>query len=158
MIKASNIILLYRASKDGFLASTFHLKCDGKEKTITIIKNNLDYVFGGYTSAKWSSDGKYKEDGEAFIFSLRRNGISCNKKFMISNPEEAIYGYVNYGPTFGGGHDLRIFNESNVKTGSYTNFGYSYEVCDCQIENSKNFLAGNYFDWLTTEIEVYQII
>jgi hypothetical protein len=53
-VKVGN--LLYRATRDGFTASAFHEKCDGKENTITIIKTNGNYVFGGYTSAKWNSN------------------------------------------------------------------------------------------------------
>lgn len=30
--------LLYRGSRDGFLAENFHFRCDGKNKTLTIIK------------------------------------------------------------------------------------------------------------------------
>ena len=155
-----NKVLLYRASIDGFTAHVFHEKCDGKANTVTIIKNNLNYVFGGYTSAKWSSEGKYCTDPNAFLFSLRRNGVSCSHKFSIVNVQEAIFGTSNYGPTFGGGHDIRIFDRSDITTGSYTNFGISYEAYSSsfEIENSKSFLAGNYYNWLTTEIEVYQII
>jgi hypothetical protein len=32
--------LLYRATKDGFTAEAFNFKRDGKENTITLIKNN----------------------------------------------------------------------------------------------------------------------
>ena len=56
MTRSSTGRLLYRATRDGFTAEAFHLKCDGKENTLTIIRNNLDYVFGGYTTAKWLSD------------------------------------------------------------------------------------------------------
>ena len=49
LVKVGN--LLYRATRDGFTASAFHEKCDGKENTITIIKTNGNYVFGGHTSA-----------------------------------------------------------------------------------------------------------
>ncbi len=43
--------LLYRATRDGFNGEVFHSKCDGKGNTITIIKNNLNYVFGDYVSS-----------------------------------------------------------------------------------------------------------
>ena len=42
----SQFSLLYRASVDGFAASSFHSKCDNKGKTLTIVKaknkSNID--------------------------------------------------------------------------------------------------------------------
>jgi hypothetical protein len=49
--KSSKMNLLYRATRDGFNGEVFHSKCDGKGNTITIIKNNLNYVFGDYVSS-----------------------------------------------------------------------------------------------------------
>jgi hypothetical protein len=40
--------LLYRASVDGFRATDFHRKCDGKPNTVSIIKTTDDFVFGGW--------------------------------------------------------------------------------------------------------------
>jgi len=34
--------LIYRASRDGFIASAFNLKCDKKGKTISIIKSEFN--------------------------------------------------------------------------------------------------------------------
>jgi len=48
----SDWMLSYRASTHGWAASTFHSRCDGKNHTITIIKNG-QYVFGGYTDIPW---------------------------------------------------------------------------------------------------------
>ena len=67
MTKSSNGILLYRATRDGFTNQAFHTKCDGKENTITIIKSNLNYVFGGYASSAWNSLGYYINDPNAFL-------------------------------------------------------------------------------------------
>ena len=43
----------WRASVDGWAASTFHSGCDNKGPTVTIIKVG-QYIFGGYTSDSWS--------------------------------------------------------------------------------------------------------
>jgi hypothetical protein len=99
--------LLYRATRDGFTANAFHANCDGKAKTITIISTN-NHVFGGYTSAAWNKSGDYIKDASAFIFSLRRNGISNFEKFLIKNPDTAIIGHQHYGPIFGGGNGNAI--------------------------------------------------
>ena len=58
----------WRAKTDGWAASTFHSKCDGKGPTVTIIQVG-SYVFGGYTDVSWSSS-KYKFMVWSFSLSL----------------------------------------------------------------------------------------
>ena len=73
MKKLSNLNLIFRGSRDGFRSSDFHKKCDNKGSTISIIKDTRGYVFGGYTSVNWRSDGSsYNEDSNAFLFSLNK--------------------------------------------------------------------------------------
>ena len=48
--------LLFRASQDGFMAKTFHSKCDNKGPTVTIVQSGK-YIFGGFTEESW--DSKY---------------------------------------------------------------------------------------------------
>ena len=160
MTKSSKGKLLYRATRDGFTTQAFHSKCDGKSNTITIIKNNLNYVFGGYASPAWTSSGMYRNDPNAFIFSLRRDGDSFKDKFTVKKTESAIIGYLRYGPTFGAGHDIYICNQSNTTVGSYCDFGDSYDLPNGYTYggNAQSFLAGNFNQWTTTEIEVYQIV
>ena len=50
--------LLFRASRDGFAAQTFHSRCDNKGPTITIVKSGNN-IFGGFTENSWNS--KYKK-------------------------------------------------------------------------------------------------
>ncbi len=161
MVKFSKGNLLYKASRDGFTASAFHSRCDEKANTVTIIKTNSNYVFGGYTTAKWgANNNSWISDSSAFIFSLRRNGTSNNHKLPIIRAEHAIYGVPGYGPTFGGGHDIYIKDRSDIQVGSYSNSGYSYQCppgYSYGTENTKCFLAGTYNGWLTTEIEVYHL-
>jgi hypothetical protein len=116
-------LLLYKVTRDGFGASSFHSKCDEKANTVTIIKTNNNYVFGAYTSAAWSSYAGWVSDSAAFIFSLRRNGVSYSDKFGVINLPYAIYSLSNYGPTFGGGTDIFLADNSNVSTGSNSNSG-----------------------------------
>lgn len=51
--------LLYRGSKDGFQAATFHAKCDGKGPTLGIIKSKTGQLFGFYVSINWNTAGGY---------------------------------------------------------------------------------------------------
>ena len=154
MTKSKDGFLLYRATRDGFTGKAFHTQCDGKSNTITIIKNDLNYVFGGYTSSAWTSTFGYIKDNNAFLFSLRKNGKSCKDKFPIKLPQYALFETSLYGPTFGGGHDIHICNLSNQFHGTSSQFGHSYYVLE---GNGIAHLGGNCNDWLTTEIEVYQI-
>ncbi len=154
MIESKDGVLLYRATRDGFKASSFHSKCDGKAKTITIIKTKANYVFGGYTAASWDSNSGFKTDADAYIYSLRRNGVSILSKHPISRSNGAIFTDPLYGPHFGAVNGLHICNKSDVNKENYTNF---------KIETdsgmpSDTYLAGTSNNWLTDEIEVFQIL
>ena len=46
--------LLFRASRDGFAAESFHSKCDKKGPTFTVVRRG-SFIFGGFTEAAWSS-------------------------------------------------------------------------------------------------------
>ena len=162
MTNIKAIRLLYRATRDGFTHSAFHSNCDGKANTITIVKNNLNYVFGGYASKALHSNNAWIEDRNAFIFSLRRNGISTNEKYKVAKPQYAYYGYSStpYLFQFGYGGDIFVVANSNTETGSWTNFGFSYELPEgytFRSESARKYLSGNFDKWLTTEIEVFQL-
>jgi hypothetical protein len=160
MTKSSKGNLLYRATRDGFTSEAFHSKCDGKGNTITIIKSHLNYVFGGFASSAWNSSNTWINDPNAFLFSLRRDGVSFKDKFTVKRAENALNGYSGCGPTFGGGFDIFICNQSNTNIGSCSNFGNSYNLPNGYTygENARDYLAGNCREWTTTEIEVYQIV
>ena len=61
------ITILYavvRKNKD------FHKKCDNKGPTVTLIKSEEEYIFGGYTSISWSNGYDICLDNNSFIFTL----------------------------------------------------------------------------------------
>jgi hypothetical protein len=65
------IELLYRGSRDGFNASSFHNKCDHNGTTLTVAKSNIyQRVFGGYTQISWDTNGYWQQDDNAFLFSV----------------------------------------------------------------------------------------
>lgn len=147
--------LLYRATNDGFLADDFHAKCDGFKNTLTIIKSKNSNIFGGYTEAEWSGHLVYKEDPNAFIFSL----VNSDAEPLImrcSKPQFAIYCSHTFGPVFGlSPCDIAIEHNSNVKK-SYSNLGCSYhhpKYCDGSYE-ALTFLAGSRH-FQAVDIEVY---
>ena len=112
-------------------------------------------MFGGFTAAPWKSEKTYSTDSTAFIFSLRRNGISYSEKYMVRDASFAIL-HEPSGPTFGQGTS-DIFINGN---GGHANFGHSYNLPSGYTygqSNTKSYLAGSYDSWVTTEIEVFQI-
>ena len=97
----------------------------------------------------------YERSNVSFLFSLRNNE---NIAPFIANEKPgceagAIYRHPSYGPTFGGGHDIRIANNANYNQQSYSNFGWSYQSPPGMKDN-KTFLAGSY-KFTPTEIEVF---
>jgi hypothetical protein len=148
--------LLYRATRDGFKARDFHLKCDGHSNTLTILKAaESEFVFGGFTTADWNSTGGYKSDPNAFIFSLINND---NKPLKIkAHPgyhDHAIRCDSKCGPSFGEGPDIHI---GNKPSGSYSNLGYSYAhpQYTYKSDEAQGFLAGS-IHFQLDQIEVYQ--
>jgi len=144
--------LIYRASKDGFSAYNFHTVCNGKASTVVVVKSNMNYVFGGYTEAAWSSNNNYANDANAFIFLLRsqRKGDKP-EKFACKNTTYSVNHNAGYGPTFGGGHDFYLCDNCNTVNSSYSNYGHSYGGSS---DNSK--LAGAY-NFTVTDYEVFHL-
>ncbi|KAG0269644.1 BTB/POZ domain-containing protein 19, partial [Linnemannia exigua] len=49
------LTLQYRASRDGFDAHNFHMSCDQRGPTLTVVRADNGTIFGGYNSSSWSS-------------------------------------------------------------------------------------------------------
>ncbi len=61
--RTGNWRICWRATRDGWAASTFHSKCDRKKPTLTIVQvpnDNKSYVFGGYATESWESYRKFE--------------------------------------------------------------------------------------------------
>jgi hypothetical protein len=148
--------LLYRGSQDGFGASNFHAKCDGRANTLTVILTVKDAIMGGFTPIAWASSGGYRMDNAktSFLFTLKNPRNIPPRKFALSKPEYAIYCGSDRSAGFGGGQDLVVFGGCNNRADSYTNFGHSY-ANDTGI-NDNEVLAGEY-NFTVKEIEVFEI-
>ncbi len=149
--------LLYRATVDGFEGAKFHLKCDAKGKTLTIIKvKNNQNIFGGYTEAGWEGQC-YKNDPNAFIFSLINHDKQPIK--IKSNGSNSIWCGPSFGPIFGcDASDFQISTNSNTVASSFSNLGASFAHPTYQrgTTQAQNFLAGSY-KFSTSEIEVFKL-
>jgi len=146
---STNITLLYRASRDGFAGSVFHSKCDNQGATLSVIRATNGRIAGGFTPTSWNSLNQYISvtSGQAYLFST--SGNTATKYFNTIYPQYSMYTYVNYGPTFGGGHDLNIADNSNTNNNSYS-YAHSYSgFSSTTLFGSQNFQ--------TNEIEVFKI-
>jgi len=101
------------------------------------------------------SSDRYGVTSNAFIFSLRNKEGLGPFKSMVKDPTRAIYRRSGYGPTFGGWHDIKIADNANSNTNSYTYSGYSYSV-PSGVQDRKTILAGTY-SFTPDEVEVFYL-
>ncbi|XP_052212600.1 interferon-induced protein 44-like isoform X2 [Dreissena polymorpha] len=150
--------LLYKITRDGCNATTFHQKCDNQGPTVTVLYNPQGSVYGGYGSASWHSTGANIQDGNAFLFQLKFSGSEKFTKFPVVNGAYGLSGHATYGPNFGGGVDFTTFNgtinhtggvftlNGQMKIGTYFN---NIGLTSDQINNGTKAV---------TEMEVYRVI
>lgn len=109
----------------GSTAANFHAAADGKGATLTLMSVSANggqswETIGGYNPLSWdtSADYHYSSSNQyaAFIFNL------TDSVKRAQTGAHQTFNYSNYGPTFGGGHD--IFVDSNLSNGH--SYGYSY--------------------------------
>jgi hypothetical protein len=106
--RAKRFNLLWRGSRDGFTVGEFHLRCDGRANTLTLISDTKGNIFGGFTPVKWESpaSGKWKGDDSlrSFLFTLRNPHGVPPRKFALKaeRKEYAIWCYSKYCVVFGG--------------------------------------------------------
>ena len=89
--------LIYKATRDGDKAETFHTMCDSYNHTLVLIKTIKGRKFGGYAYEKWEGEDISKVDNRAFLFS-----IDNKKVYNVNKNEEAIGCYKLNGPDFCG--------------------------------------------------------
>ena len=151
--------LLYRGSVDGKSSADFHKKCDGKGNTISIIRSNQRYVFGGYAVNKWTKNAFtwVNDDLKSFVFSLNLMKIydstpTYNQKYHLgeySGPQFWAFtcsddtGYSKDDVKPFGSSVQTIYHDGNLH---FTGFPSKYEI-----NGGKNYF---YID----EIEVFQVV
>lgn len=146
---------LYRASIDGWEGKHFHGKCDNKGATLTVIKSQGGYSFGGYIDSSWHSNKAHVSSSKAFLFSLHCHDGLAPTKFDLKRARKnyAAYGDSNYGPIFGIGNDICISRNANANTNSHTNgntYKYPSEV------DPQTFLTGSK-NFQVLEVEVFLV-
>ena len=152
-VKNAQLRLLYRRSRDGYDVNTFHEMCDDYELTLTVAKSKSGNIFGGYSDQSWKIIHNYKKSNKCWLFS-----IDHQEKYPVKkNSSQSIYTYANYGPTFGGGHDLYLNLSSNNTASSYSSLGHSYE-CDPSLNSTEKQcrLAGSY-QFEIEDVEIFAV-
>ncbi|RIA83792.1 hypothetical protein C1645_742809 [Glomus cerebriforme] len=132
-----NFNLLYRASRDGNTPASFHAKCDNKGATIVIVKiSNSEQIVGGYNPLFWDLSSSWKSTNDSFIFSFTNKNDVQSAKVGYSNDQNSVGCFLNYGPIFGAGHDLRFNGIWYSQSRSYPNVGIptgSFNVDDYEV-------------------------
>lgn len=137
--------LIYKGTTNGDTSSAFHQKCDGKGRTLILIRSGGGAKFGGFTTKGWDGMG-YKSDPDCFLFNLDKR-----KQFKVLKPEHAIVCNPLFGPVFGlEGKDITISSRFLSSKDSYSHSSSTFESL------RKNDLVGEEYFQLS-ELEVYQI-
>ncbi|RGB24647.1 hypothetical protein C1646_772782 [Rhizophagus diaphanus] len=97
--------LLYRSSRDGFNAASFHRNCDNKGATIWIAKiQGTTQLIGGYNPLDWGGNCVWKNTTDSFMFNITDGkNISSAKLSYVNNNNAsyAIYCDNDQGPHMG---------------------------------------------------------
>ena len=100
----------------------------------------------------------YPSSSKSFIYSLYNINGYAPVKLQIKSGyyNSAIYRCSGYGPTFGGGNDIRISNNAGSNRNSYTSCGCTYPLPPGYSSSrfSCTFYAGSY-KFTPTDVEVF---
>ena len=157
----SDMELLYRGSRDGMKADSFHTKCDNKEKTIVLIHNDKGCIFGGYASIPWKNGGSWKNQPDCFIFSLKNIYETEPIKFPSLKKGDEVGHYSDYGPLFGDNGDIYFYSnfQGDGDYSPFSKFPISYEDV---LGKGKSIFTGDFNNSNTKfkikEIEVFRLL
>eukprot|EP00347_Sterkiella_histriomuscorum_P004937 403358509 len=147
--------LLYKGTRDGFYASSFHQQCDNQGPTVCFIQSEYGQVFGGYTSIPWKKTDdwiKHKDD-TAFVFSLSKRSI--HKQFK--NKNSAVQHWKGLFCYFGENGDICLNHNCDKETVSWCHLGSTYNLpngYDYNTDEGNSYLGG-YHQFKVLDIEVY---
>ena len=148
--------LLYRGSRDGSTGKSFHEKCDNKGPTLCLYRTDKGYIFGGYASISWTSDGNVHEAKNSFIFTLTNVYGTEPTKFQNKDSNN-VYHNPDRGPNFGSNNDIRVF-EDYLKRKSTIEFPINYnDILNKGRSVFTGDLNNNNMECQINEIEVFQI-
>ena len=145
-----NIILklIYKGTRDGDDAKSFHSKCDDLKGSLIVIKSDEEIIFGGFTQEKWSGDCVFKLDDTSFLFSFYPLKI-----YEIKKNKKAIFCNKKYGPSFGS--VTLVVNDNFLINGGW--------CCSSYLSNFENYdndyeINNGINEFKIQEMEIYQVI
>jgi hypothetical protein len=110
----------------GDTSDDFHAAADNQGATFTVMHastyGGVSAIVGGYNKDAWNSGGNYNYDfdlgdgDDNFIFNLTSGEKRAQTNYY------STFNAIDYGPTFGGGHDIYVGHDL---TYSYQ-YGWSY--------------------------------
>ena len=106
----------------------YHNKCDNLGKSIILIQNDKNNIFGGYASMSWKiENSQYKKAPKSFLFSFSNIHNSEAVKFPCVNDNKALYYNPDFGPLFGEyGNDLGLYKDFLKEGGFSCSFPNTY--------------------------------
>jgi len=142
-------------------ADRFHQACDAIVNTVVLIRvKENNFIFGGFTGdAAWSSKNEWVRSSNSFVFSLV-NAVGGPVRLRCTQPERAIVCGSPYGPVFGGGFDIGIFDIWTRAGGGCCCRPQSYTACDpafAVTPVTDSLLAGSRNNWSVGELEVFAL-
>jgi len=153
--------LLYRGTRDGLTASTWHSRCDNKGPTLIVVKAvGRANIFGGYSSLDWNSSSGWSASGTGacWLFSLVN---SHNKPTRIENSASTIsnnmYNNSGYGPTWGSGHDLHITSSMSSSSNSCSPSNYRQITTGFPVVSVDSSLLAGVSSFQVEEIECFGV-
>ena len=109
---------------------------------ISILINILGSCFWSYAT-------------KAFLFSFNNiKGYNPVKLTQYRNQQYAMYTCSSYGPTFGWGHDIRIYDDAVNNQHSHTECGQTYSNPTGYSGENCEFFTGSYY-FTPSDIEVF---
>lgn len=109
--------------------AAFHSGCDSYSTTLTIAEDtNSGKKVAGYSEVSWGSkNGSFVDNSlaNAKLFSITNKTVHLPYQYL----NRAVYVHSNYGPVFGGAHDLALSSGTNFYCSQKTFENWSRSLC-----------------------------
>ena len=156
-IENKKLELIYRGTRDGMTNKNFFEKCENKGKTLTIIKNDKNNIFGGYSSISFQNNSNGAQNApDSFLFTLINIHNTEPTKFPSKKNGREIHYNTSYGPCFGSDGDLGLYGDF-LNQGAWSYFPANYNDT---LGKGNSIFTGNSGsnEFKIKEIEIFKVI